>query len=220
MREFNIMRFALNRYKEQLTFLHSQVDETGKKGKALTQPLQVVKPAYATRPLSKTIGAPGKLPPLLPSQGLVAKTKKNTELPPLRPGLPKSHTLKNGMVLDFNTRGLKRDADKDLTALVTNRGPAAPLSVNTDLAAASGASVTSPGSPDEDTPLPCVLKEKRIDRKGGDIELERVALHVPPNSVPMSVLFSVTDTMHYEARLQQIKSAGLEEYLQPCMQVL
>ena len=147
----------------------------------------------------------------------MAKSRKNTELPPLRPGLPKSHTLKNGMVLDFNSRGLKREGGKDIAALATNRGPALPISLKT--AAVGGNTAGSSESADEDTPLPCVLKEKRIDRKGGDVELERVALHVPPNSVPMSVLFSVTDTMHYEARLQQIKSAGLAEYLQPCMQV-
>ena len=146
----------------------------------------------------------------------MAKSRKNTELPPLRPGLPKSHTLKNGMVLDFNSRGLKREGGKDIAALATNRGPALPMGLKT---ASAGNTAGSSESTDEDTPLPCVLKEKRIDRKGGDVELERVALHVPPNSVPMSVLFSVTDTMHYEARLQQIKSAGLAEYLQPCMQV-
>ena len=117
------------------------------------------------------------------------------------------------MVLDFNSRGLKREGGKDIAALATNRGPVLPIGLKTAVAS------DTTGSSDEDTPLPCVLKEKRIDRKGGDVELERVALHVPPNSVPMSVLFSVTDTMHYEARLQQIKSAGLAEYLQPCMQV-
>ena len=198
--------------------MHTQFEELSKKRKGLTEPLQVVKPAYISKPSSKT--GPARLPALLPNQNLVQKGRKNTELPPLRPGLPKSHTLRNGMVLDFNSRGLKRDGDKDIAALATNRRPPPILALNTAIAGAAASSVTTPGSPDEDTPLPCVLKEKRIDRKGGDIELKRVALHVPPNSVPMSVLFSVTDTMHYEARLQQIKSAGLAEYLQPCMQVI
>ena len=204
------------RYKEKLTFLHTQFEEVSKRRKGLTEPLQIVKPPYGTKPSSKTSPAPGRLPALLPNQGLVAKSRKNTELPPLRPGLPKSHTLRNGMVLDFNSRGLKREGGKDIAALATNRGPPLPLGLTT---AVAGKSAGSSESADEDTPLPCVLKEKRIDRKGGEVELERVALHVPPNSVPMSVLFSVTDTMHYEARLQQIKSAGLAEYLQPCMQV-
>ena len=113
--------FFFLRYKEKLSFLHTQFEELSKKKKGQTEPLQVVKPAYVTKPSSKTLGAPGRLPALLPNQNLV--TRKNTELPPLRPGLPKSHTLRNGMVLDFNSRGLKRDGDKDIAALATNRGP-------------------------------------------------------------------------------------------------
>ena len=217
------------RYKEKLGFLTNQVEEGSRTKKGLMEPLQLngIRPSYSLRSPTKT---PKHLPALLPNSFNLTdrpRARKNTELPPLRPGMPKSQTLKNGMVLDFNAQGLKLDGGRDSSGLATSRRAPISLTLNTEVAAAVGQGSASAqrspdsakGSSDEDTPLPCVMQEKRIDRKGGDIEMDRVALHVPPNSVPMSVLFSVTDTMHYEARLSQIKSAGLHEYIQPCMQV-
>ena len=70
-----------------------------------------------------------------------------------------------------------------------------------------------------DVPLKCIMAEKWIDRKGGDIDLGKVALHIPPNSVMSPVLITITETDHKEARTQQIKEAGLQSYMQPGRQV-
>ncbi len=72
--------------------------------------------------------------------------------------------------------------------------------------------------PDDGT-LNCKMNEKWVDRNGGEIELPNVTLHIPPNSVAMPVLISVTETEFSHLRQRQIDAVGLEKYLEPHMQL-
>lgn len=64
-----------------------------------------------------------------------------------------------------------------------------------------------------------VMGEKWIDRNGGEIDIGKIALHIPPNSVSNPVLITITETDHKEARSLQIKQAGLAPYMVPGIQV-
>jgi len=65
-----------------------------------------------------------------------------------------------------------------------------------------------------------VTIEQEIDREGGEIQLPNVELQVPPNSVKHLVTLSVTARDYSSKMAHDIEKTGLQDYLQPGIQLI